>query len=221
MMRAFVLILLVISCAAAWAFDAGEQVFVSEVLPVATSATSPPFVELYNAASTDASLKGWRAYAYTKNGAEHVTLPENAVIPARGFYLIGCADDTEKWATENTRPDFYCALSLAFLSAKGGVYLARETGVTRDAAGWGAVPAPYYEGTAHAAVTDGHSLERKSGPQHDEDRGNSYDTGDNAADLRDRAAPQPQNTQSPREYPSANTEDQAWGRIKAMYYGQR
>jgi len=219
-MRTAKYILAVAAAAAAWALDAGDSVNISEVEAAASASAPPVFVELYNAAAMNVALGGWSVRAYTRNGVEAVKLPDDAVIPARGFYLVGRAADADKWSRYSYRPDCYTDYSLEFAPAKGGVLLVRPSGENRDAAGWGAVPTPYFEGTPHSPVGEGHSLERKSGPEHSEIHGNSYDTGNNANDLRERAVPEPQNINSPREYPSANTEDNAWGRIKAMYYGQ-
>jgi hypothetical protein len=205
---------------ASWAADPADKVFISEILYGPDSSSPPPFIELYGAAKANVSLAAWEIWISTKNGTEKAALPDNAVIPYCGFYLIGREQDREAWSKFSYKPDFYCGLSMDYVKGKGGVILARDTGETRDAVGWGAAPFPFYEGTPHLGVGAGHSLERKSGPNHNEINGNSYDTGVNLDDFRDRANPQPQNIKSPREYPAATTTDNAWGRIKAMYYRQ-
>lgn len=199
-----------------------ESIFLSEIFYRPGGSSPPPFVEIYNASTSNESLKGWRVKIYTSRGTEQDYLPEDAVIPAHGFFLIGRKGDEGKWSNYNYKPDYYSeALSFQFLADRGGVILVKPNGETRDTAGWGTAPAPFYEKTPHETVGEGHSLERKSGPIHQETQGNSYDTDNNYNDLRERSLPEPQNILSPRENPSANTGEQAWGRIKAMYYGQK
>lgn len=205
---------------AGWASDPGSKLFISEVLYDADADSPPPFIEIYNAARDNVSLAGWRLRIATKAGRETVTLPDNAVIPFCGFYLVGREQDRKAWSKFSYKPDFYCTLSMDYQEGMGGVILIRSNGQTRDTVGWGTAPWPFYEGTPHLGVGAGHSLERKSGSNHNEVNGNSLDTGVNLDDFRDRANPQPQNINSPREYPAANTTDNAWGRIKAMYYRQ-
>ncbi len=208
---------------ASWAADPLDMVFISEVLYDPGSGSLPSFIEFYNASKVNVDLTGWQVLIYGKNGLERVVLINDiskVIIPSHGFYLVGRTQDRDVWSKLSYKPDFYCDLSMNFVDGEGGVVLERPGGQRRDAVGWGPVRWPYYEGTQHPGVSPGHSLERKSGPDHNEVNGNSYDTGDNLNDFRDRAKPQPQNINSPRESPAANTEGNAWGRIKAMYYGQ-
>jgi hypothetical protein len=207
---------------ASFADDPADKIFISEIL-YDPDAGSLPFIELYNAGKTNVDLKDWRVRIASKRGRETVALVNDqvqVVIPGHGFYLIGRTEDRSAWSKVSYKPDFYCDLSMDFMKGEGGVILERPGGQKRDAVGWGPVRWPYYEGTQHPGVSRGHSLERKSGASHNEVNGNSYDTGDNLTDLRERAQPQPQNINSPRESPAANTEGNAWGRIKAMYYNQ-
>jgi hypothetical protein len=207
---------------AATALAAGESnITIAEAFPGPTSETMPAFVELYNGSGSNVALSGWQLKIYTANGLERVVFPSSAVIPARGFFLVGVAADRDAWASESVKPDIYLALASSLSRTRGAVILAQVNNTVADTAGWGDVPSPYFEGTACTAPGVGSSLERKSGASHDESRGNSYDTDNNRNDFRLRPTPQPQNTSSPREYPAANTEDHAWGRIKAMYYGRR
>jgi hypothetical protein len=210
----------IVAAAAAWAASPEDSVYLAEILYAPTSATAPAFVEFYNAAPENVSLAGWRVKISGKNGMEQATLPDTAVIPARGFYLVGRDGDRQAWNGQPYKPDFYCDLSMSFRDGGGGAMLMTDASETRDAIGWGTANAPFFEGTPFPPVSTGRSIERKSGPTHSEIHGNSYDTGDNSDNCRERAVPQPQNINSPREYPSANTEENAWGRIKAMYYYQ-
>ncbi len=206
-----------------FAADPADKIFISEVLYDPDASSPPPFIELYNAAKTNVDLSEWRVRIASKRGLERVALvkdQEKVVIPNHGFYLIGREQDRDAWSKYSYKPDFYCDLSMDFMKGEGGIILERASGQKQDAVGWGPVRWPYYEGTQHPAVSRGHGLERKSGPNHSEVNGNSYDTGDNLTDFRERAKPQPQNIKSPRESPAANTAGNAWGRIKAMYYNQ-
>jgi hypothetical protein len=218
--QAAIILISVMLAGAGWAVDTGNMVFISEVLYEADANSPPPFIEIYNASRSNVSLAGWKLSISTKSGRETVTMPSSAVIPYCGFYLVGREADRKSWSKFSYKPDLYCNLSMDYQTGRGGVILSRANGETRDTVGWGTVPWPFYEGTPHLGVSAGHSLERKSGPNHNEVNGNSYDTGVNLDDLRDRSNPLPQNINSPREYPAANTTDNAWGRIKAMYYRQ-
>jgi len=218
--QAAIFIITVILAGASWAADPASRVFISEVLYEADANSPPPFIEVYNSARDNVSLAGWKLSISTKSGRETVALPDNAVVPFCGFYLIGREADRKAWSKFSYKPDFYCGLSMDYQTGKGGVILIRANGETRDTVGWGTAPWPFYEGTPHLGVSAGHSLERKSASTHNEVNGNSFDTGVNLDDFRDRSNPQPQSINSPREYPAANTTDNAWGRIKAMYYRQ-
>ena len=220
MTRLYLLIGLALTAALA-AATGEEAITIAEVLPGPTSETAPAFVELYNASGTNVSLDSWRLKVYTANGVEQAILPTGSVIPARGFFLIGWAADRDAWSNDSIKPDVYVDIGHRLARGRGAVVLARSNNAVRDTLGWGDVTTPYFEGTASAAPAAGSSLERKSGANHDESHGNGYDTDNNFNDFRLRPTPQPQNTSSPREYPAANTEDNAWGRIKAMYYGRR
>jgi len=206
----------------AWGRDAVELVFISEVLYDAGSTSPPPFIELYYAGKKGDNLdiSGWRIRIVTKKGVETATLPASAKIPGCGFYLIGREADKGTWSSSRFpyKPDFYCSLSMDYVDDKGGVQLIRAGG-SSDAVGWGRVILPFYEDVPHLGVREGHSLERKSGETHNETRGNAYDTDNNLNDFRDRSTPQPQNINSPLEYPAASTANDSWSRIKAMYYG--
>lgn len=214
----FTVLVLTASLAAA----AGEdRIKIAEVYPGGMTGGPPAFIELYNASAANVALDNWRVRIYTSAGVEQVTLPAKTTLPARSFLLIGWTADADGWASESAKPDVYVNFSNHPAGARSSVMLVTASNTVCDCLGWGTVPIPYYEGTPCAALESGTSLERKSASAHDEYHGNSYDTGDNLNDFRVRETPQPQNLSSPREYPAANTNDQAWGRIKAMYYGRR
>jgi hypothetical protein len=219
---AYILVCMLLA-GASLAADPADMIFISEVSYDPAEGSPPPFIEFYNAGKTNVDLSRWRVRIASKQGVEMAALVkdgEKVVIPNHGFYLIGRERDRGAWSEFSYKPDFYCELSMDFSKGEGGVIVELPSGQKRDAVGWGPVRWPFYEGTQHPAVSRGHSLERKSGPNHSEVNGNSYDTGDSLTNFRERAKPQPQNINSPRESPAANTEGNAWGRIKAMYYNQ-
>lgn len=191
MRKALYLALCAALAGVSWAADAGDKVFLAEVL-YAPGVESLPFIELYNAGKDNFDLTGWRISIAGRNGPETVTLfkdKERVIIPSYGFYLIGRVDDHGAWSSSSYKPDFYCKLSMDFAKGRGGVMLLRPNGEVRDAVGWGLAPWRFFEGTPHEPVAQGHSLERKSGATHNEVNGNSYDTGDNSADFRERPKP--------------------------------
>jgi hypothetical protein len=193
----------------------GAKVFVSEISYLPGGDGRPTFIEFYNSSESNVDLTDWEIGIY-KDGAETVRLPDDSVIPGYGFFLIGFSVDEEAWSDFSYTPDYYADFKFEG-DSPGGVVLNDLTGEPTDALGWGVVPEDYYEGEAFILVSNGHSIERKSGQNHNELRGNSYDTGNNLNDCRERTDPQPQNIYSPREYPSLNAEEQSIGYIKAMY----
>lgn len=195
--------------------SAGAKVFVSEINYLPGGDGRPTFIEFYNSSESNVDLTNWEIGIY-KDGAEVVRLPDDSVIPGYGFFLIGFSADEEAWSDFSYTPDYYADFKFEG-DSPGGVVLNDLTGEPTDALGWGVVPEDYYEGEAFLLVSNGHSIERKSGQNHNELRGNSYDTGNNLNDCRERTDPHPQNIYSPREYPSLNAEEQSIGYIKAMY----
>ena len=175
MRTAAIFVISVMIAGASWAADPGDMVFISEVLYGTDADSPPPFIELYNASRDNVKLAGWLLQISTSGGREKVELPANAVIPFCGFYLIGREADRKAWAKYSFKPDFYCDLSMNYKKGKGGVILTRANGETRDAVGWGTAPWPFYEGTPHLGVSEGHSLERKSGTSHNEVNGTRYE----------------------------------------------
>ncbi len=68
----------------------GSPLVVNEVFPHGSDPmTDPDFVELYNGGSGQVNLRG---YKIRDDGAALYPLPDDAVIPAGGFYLIHCDD---------------------------------------------------------------------------------------------------------------------------------
>jgi len=211
--------LLVLKCAVSFfltvAVSAGAKVFLSEVYYLPDGGGPPAFIEFYNSSELNVDLSDWTIETY-RDGAAATKITAGSIIPSYGFFLVGFIDDENAWAEFSYKPDCYVELKFAG-DFPGGVAFYDETDEYVDAIGWGVVPEEYYEGEAFISVSEGHSIERKSGQSHNEFKGNSYDTGDNLNDCRERTDPQPQNINSPREYPSLNAEEQSIGYIKAMY----
>ncbi len=200
--------------------SAGARLYVSEVHYLPAEGEPPAFMEFYNSSDSNADLTGWELEFYD-NSASTIIFPEDAIIPSYGFFLIGFAEDEDAWSEYSYTPDYYADCTFGGETTGGGVALYDDTAERVDAIGWGTVPEDYCEGKPFILIVDGHSIERKSGPNHDELRGNSYDTDNNINDCRERLNPQPQNIYSPREHPSLNAEQQSVGYIKAMYDYQR
>jgi hypothetical protein len=191
------------------------KVHISEVLYNPSDDTIPAFIEFYNSSDTNVTLEGWQTEVYCDN-KEIIQFPADSVIPSYGFFLIGFIADTHSWAEFSYTPDYYADYEFG-ADLPGGIILYNNSGENIDALGWGLPPEGYYEGEPFVLVNEGSSIERKSGPNHNELRGNSYDTDNNLNDCRERTEPQPQNINSPREQPSLNAEQQSIGYIKAMY----
>jgi hypothetical protein len=194
---------------------AGAKVFVSEVFYIPDGEGPPAFIELYNSSESNVDMANWEIGIY-KLREFTVQLPTGSIIPAYGFFLIGFSVDEEAWLDFSYTPDYFADIKFEG-DSPGGIVVYGVSGETSDALGWGIVPEGYYEGEAFIFVSNGHSIERKSGENHNELRGNSYDTGNNLNDCYERVNPQPQNIHSPREQPSLNAEEQSIGYIKAMY----
>jgi|GEM_PF-2369133 len=204
-------VILVIMTAA----SASARIFISEVNYLPDEDSPPAFIELYNSSESNVNLSGWTISTY-RDATATITISPGSIIPAYGFFLVGFYEDESTWKEFSYVPDYFIDLEFEG-DSPGGVVLNDLTSEPVDTLGWGVVPEGYYEGEAFIMVTTGHSIERKSSPSHNELKGNSYDTGDNLNDCRERSSPQPQNIHSSREYPSLNAEEQSIGYIKAMY----
>lgn len=196
-----------------------KDIFISEVF-YDTTGSCPQFIELYNKTQESLDISGWIIEIFD-GSMDQITLPDEAVIPGYGFYLIGRTTDSGEWSGCTYEPDFYADSALDFYSDKGAVELNDKFNFVKDKVGWGECSFNYCEGSPFALPEEGHSLERKSGPTHNEIGGNAYDTDDNSVNFRDRPVPEPQNITSIPEKPQLNVEGFAWGYIKAMYTGEK
>jgi hypothetical protein len=204
---------MLVSPVIAWA--ASETIFISEVY-FNTYTDGLVFIELYNKSQSSQDIDGW-VIEVLDEGMDTITLPDDAVIPGYGFYLIGRSADQDSWSGETYPPDYYTEANLSFFDDRGAVELLDGTCQSLDKLGWGDCSQNYYEHQPCAIPEEGHSLERKSGPTHNEMGGNSYDTDDNLDNFRDRTYPEPQNITSITEKPLMNVGSESWSYIKAMY----
>lgn len=145
---------------------------ISEVYydPIATEYDGE-VVELYNSGSQAVDLSGF--IISTKSSATDAILPQGAVIPAKGYYLVADAGfstgkDNSSW------PDADFEDEITLTNTDGGVALKNGNNSLMDAVGWGNpsnIPSGFYEGTPHSGVKEGFSLQR------------TKDSNDNSADF--------------------------------------
>ena len=197
------------------AMAVAETVLISEVSFDPDSA-GLKFIELYNKVQSSQDISGWVIKVLDED-MDEITLPDEAVIPGYGFYLIGRSSDEGDWSGGTYPPDYYADVDLGFYDDRGAVELIDNTYISQDKLGWGDCSQNYYEHEPYPIPSEGHSLERKSGPVHNEMGVNSYDTDDNNSNFRDRVYPEPQNITSIPEKPQLNVEAMSWGYIRAMY----
>ena len=177
------------------------------------------FIELYNPTDSLVSLEGWSVQYASATGAFSTNNITNlqGTIPPKGYYLVQesqGAGGTQSLPT----PDVIGTISMG--GTAGKVALSKSTsqlpGVADpnviDYVGYGAT-ANAYEGSGPTlAPSNTLSVERKANASStsasmgaggaDEFAGNGYDSNNNAADFITRT-PQPQNSSSPSEPPSA------------------
>lgn len=164
------------------------------------------WIELYNPTNEDVDLSGWQwtYFASTKTDWNDPTKQKPLVsgnitaIKAYSFFLFRI-DGNVQDADGDTG---YVGLPNTLHNEKGTVTIFNGTpsnDTLIDAIGWGEVSLK--EGNSAQAPGLGKSLERKSGPIHDENKGNGFDTNDNARDFILRESPQPQNSSSQPESP--------------------
>jgi uncharacterized repeat protein (TIGR01451 family) len=181
---------------------ATDHVVISEIYPDSMGSTEvDEWFELYNPTSSAINIGGWTFGRITTAGSFYVdgTLPTGTTIASHGFYQIGDATHTDNTSWPN--PDYIVTLTIT--NSNGGYYIKDSYGTIIDKVGWGtgAPPVPYAEGTPapQCGTNAKQSLERKSGPTHNDSQGNGYDTDNNANDFYIRNYPDPQNASSPSE----------------------
>lgn len=102
---------------------------INEVAPHGTDADKDPdYIELYNDGPGQVNLRG---YKIRDDGATWSELPDGAIIPAGGFYVINCDD----MSPTSTMPGAHVPFKLG----GGGdeAHLASPDGMELDAVRWG------------------------------------------------------------------------------------
>ncbi len=176
-----------------------QSVLISEVQMAGSGSghAGEEFIELYNASDSPVSLDQWTLRYHTAasgdcTGGWSVKYTASKVsIAPNGYWLVASASFT---GTADGR------FAAGLASAAGAIRVADGAGATVDSVGWGAGNT-CAEGSSAAAVSDGHSLERRPG----EDQplaGNGVDTDENAADMLVRTVPDPQTSLAPAEVPN-------------------
>ncbi|WPB75217.1 lamin tail domain-containing protein [Archangium violaceum] len=184
-----------------------SHVVISELAPAGPSGASDEFIELHNPTNADVSLSSWRLQYKGPTGGSYMmsyTFSIGAKISARGYYLLELSGGTYSGSALSN--GFY---SQAMGGAGGHVRLVQADGVTVvDTVGYGTANAPEGSAITGTLATSG-SYERKAVSTStattmavggsDANRGNGYDSGNNANDFVLRTTRQPQNTASATE----------------------
>ncbi len=171
---------------------------ISEIYTGTTGSTDHEFLEVYNPTQTTFDPSTLHLHVRGATGTDTnktLTAVTSAPIPAHGFLLLASSVSAaaDAWFTH---------IDLTYsaaLVADGGAYLslsATANAKVLDKVGWGAQPAPGFEGTAAANIPNNLSSERKPAGG----AGNATDTDNNASDI---AAPSatltPQGTMDPAQ----------------------
>ncbi|MGQ9706521.1 MAG: lamin tail domain-containing protein [bacterium] len=191
---------------------------ISEVYPSLYNPNSV-FIELYNPLQykIDISKFTIKTYTSSKNNITY-TIPSGASIPAHGFYLIMFKVSNPKYAWPDNWPEPDLIVGGTLDHNSDGIILSDRSNNKVDVVGWGIViPPNFYEECPIDTSTPTQSMERKSGPTHNEKDGNAWDTDNNYEDFRYRDTPEPQNTKSPTEDPKGQVNDDSIGIIKAFF----
>jgi uncharacterized repeat protein (TIGR01451 family) len=175
-----------------------EGVFISELLAGVPGGNNQEFIELYNAGSEAVDLAGWSLWYLLGEGQAETLVYQwvgRSDIPPHGHFLLIRAERDFGVIADGL-------FDVAVSEFKGGLVLRNSDDVVMDALGWGPdAPADYTAGTPADAPEPGSSLVRLPGGE----RGNSQNSGDNAADFAPSANPDPQNSGSPAQPPLGST----------------
>jgi hypothetical protein len=180
---------------------------ISEVATGGPSGGLDEFVEIYNTTASAIDIGGLEIEYQSSAGStwgRRATFPSGAMIPARGYYLVGASgysrtpapDPGGGWATGMNR--------------LGGHIRIADGTTELDRFGWGT--AINAEGLAMPQVVDDaiNTYERKALPTSDvasmttgadRTRGNGHDSNDNRADFIERPSGEPQSRASATESP--------------------
>ena len=176
-----------------------NHVVISEVL------INDNFVELYNPTSQPIDISGWKILTSHPIDPD-VVFYEDTIIDSHGFYLIASAS----WRTVGkTNPNWPDADRESDIIMQNNVELELVdlNGAHVDSIAWRIYDQNFdtIEGDPidlfDFGPTELKSFERISSEEHDEDKGNGYDTDDNSVDFVIRDVPEPQNSSSDDEHP--------------------
>ena len=167
-----------------------EGILFSEVLPgIHGVDNNLEFIELYNAGTEAIDLQGWTLWYRLTDGKDEQLVSrweERADIPGHGHYLlVRAGQDVGRLGDAQ--------YTTSLFEIKGGLALRNADGQTVDTLVWGEGPADYLTGSPATAPEGGASLERLPGG----DRGNGFQSGDNASDFAINSTPSPQNSGDP------------------------
>ncbi|MEW6592632.1 MAG: lamin tail domain-containing protein [Candidatus Hadarchaeota archaeon] len=174
--------------------SAGNHVVISEVYPDPVVAYDrAEFVELYNPTSSDISLAG---YSLWEENINKINFATPHVIKAHSYFLITDDDYPAYKNQENASwPDPDVTVAWALSNSGDGVVLRDPNGNIVDRFGYATTS--YYEGSPFPSTpAQGKSAERYSSAARSstEDRGNAFDTDNNAYDFFVQSAPKPENS---------------------------
>ena len=189
---------------------ATDHVVISEVFYDETSTDTNEFVELYNPTDHDIDIGGWQLKNYNQTGSLYTTttidgdVSGTTVIKSHGFYLVGEKNplNSADWGGTSITPDDVRDHTTDWQNGPGDYMVLEEgDGTYVDGVRWGAKDSgdDIPDDPNYADVSPSDSIERKSGPTHEETQGNGYDTDDASNDFRTRDTPEPQNSSSPSE----------------------
>ncbi len=177
-------------------FAIADHVVLSEIYYDSPGTDTDCFVELYNPTDAAVALAGWSLVGLNGNGnSEYGIIPLSGSIASHGFFLVG-----QDGSVLGVVPDIVDG-NANYQNGSDGLKLKGPGGVLVDYIGYGNDPDINLEGQAYIDVNPGQSIERKSGPVHNEAEGNGWDTDSNIDDCRTRGTPEPQSTASPPEDP--------------------
>jgi hypothetical protein len=215
-MRKLVLIILTVLIFS-FVYSVDYNVLISEVY-TNSAHNGVKFIEFYNPLNYTVDISGWVVESYSSSLDKfQYTIPDDSLIPSLGFYLIYVkSSEEEVWPVGWVEPDAVIEFPL-LNSEDDGLRLIDDADYTIDALGWGIIPDDdFYEECPVYNPDYGKSMERKSGRDHDDDKGNGYDTNNNFEDFHFRNSPEPQNINSPPETPGS-IDNTSLGVIKSFF----
>ncbi|NOQ40425.1 MAG: hypothetical protein GQ562_08920, partial [Anaerolineales bacterium] len=163
------------------------QILISEVLTGVEGNKQADFIELYNAGTEIADLKGFSLWYQLTDDGEEVLLyhwDQTTLIPPLGHYLLLQFEQQFEVLADG----FF---NHALVPNRGGLSLRKNEDIV-DQLSWGDGPSQMKEGRPAAEIVPGSSLERKPGGE----SGNTKDTDKNKNDFSLNTSPNPQNTGS-------------------------